>query len=440
MKIRKIVTLVTISLIILVSISFLLCKTYINFNKYQVNYYDKSNTNFAFYNGEQQFKEMPEKNNLDGLIFSYGECDNGAYVEWNSEQWAPLIKNLKKSETKCSLHFGKLIELGKDILPVENGDGLYAVTHDNLEELSSEWNKTEYRFAGVNPNNYVRFNNEIWRIIGLVNVKMENGNIEQRIKIIRQDGIEGQKDFGEYSWDTKDVGIGSSDNIYGSNDWTDSQLKDMLNGIYYESSIGDCYKGNRIALQCDFTGNGNLPKGLNELAKSMIDKDATWNLGACQITTANQYYEKERETKVYSNGDITRPTEWSKTTDVGNKHNGVGLMYPSDYGYAVGGEVRNNCLTKNLDNYNDDNCSINNWLFKNTNQWLLSPYYGYPFLVNSVYSDGHVAINYGSRSVVSIVNASPVVYLKSNVQITGGTGELNSPFIVTLSLPEHLHI
>ena len=207
----------------------------------KVDYFGNSDVYFAFYNGEQQLAEMPKKDNSDGLIFSYGECDNGAYVELNSEQWAPLVKNLKKSKTKCSLHFSKLIEFGKDILTVESGDELYAVSHDNLEELGSEWNKTEFRYAGVNPNNYVRFNNEIWRIIGLVNVKTESGNIEQRLKIIRQNGIKNQKDFGKYGWDAKTSGVGSSDSIYGSNDWTDSLLKDMLNGIYYESSTGDYY-------------------------------------------------------------------------------------------------------------------------------------------------------------------------------------------------------
>ena len=52
--------------------------------------------------------------------------------------------------------------------------------HNDLEELDKAWNQTEYRFAGVNytsadtpyVHNYVEFNNEIWRIIGLVNVRL----------------------------------------------------------------------------------------------------------------------------------------------------------------------------------------------------------------------------------------------------------------------------
>ncbi len=41
-----------------------------------------------------------------------------------------------------------------------------------------------YRFEGPDPNNYVRFNNEQWRIIGVFNVETEDGP-EQLIKIIR---------------------------------------------------------------------------------------------------------------------------------------------------------------------------------------------------------------------------------------------------------------
>ncbi len=69
-----------------------------------------------------------------------------------------------------------------------------------MQWIIVKWNKTEYRYAGINPNNYVTFNNEIWRIIGLVNVKTENG-IEQRVKIVRADGVKEQKTFGNYAWD-----------------------------------------------------------------------------------------------------------------------------------------------------------------------------------------------------------------------------------------------
>ena len=53
-------------------------------------------------------------------------------------------------------------------------------------------------------------------------MKTESG-VEQRVKIIRIDGISGQKDFGKYAWDI--------DSNARTNNWTISILKNMLNGI-----------------------------------------------------------------------------------------------------------------------------------------------------------------------------------------------------------------
>jgi len=44
------------------------------------------------------------------------------------------------------------------------------------------------RYVGASPNNYVRFNNELWRVIGVMNnVGDGNGNSETRLKIIRSE-------------------------------------------------------------------------------------------------------------------------------------------------------------------------------------------------------------------------------------------------------------
>ncbi len=403
--------------------------------KGQVDYFDNSDVDFAFYNGSDKLEEMPLKDNSDKIIFSYGKCDNGASIEWDNEEWAPLVKNLSKSKTKCSLYFKEqeYINFGEIEIPVVGyGDGLYKVEHNDLKELGSDWNKTEYRYAGSNPNNYVSFNNEIWRVIGLVNVKTETG-VEQRLKIIRQDGVLDQKDFGKYSWDFKLSGVGSSNANNGSNDWTDSQLKDMLNGIYYSSESGDCYQESSNANQCDFTGNGKEPKGLDDKARSIIDKDVIWNIGGVidSNLTADQFYEKERGKTVYTG--TVRQTVWSQTTDVLNKHNGVALLYPSDYGYGIGGKFRNTCLLKNLYNYKDDECTSNNWLNKGSFFWTLSPNSSSSNGAFLIYSTAH--IDFRVRVDLSL-GVWPTIYLKSDVKVISNShseleyGSVENPFIL----------
>ena len=51
------------------------------------------------------------------------------------------------------------------------------------------------RYVGADPNNYVSFNNELWRIIGAFNnIDNGTGTKETRLKIIRDEPI------GKYSW------------------------------------------------------------------------------------------------------------------------------------------------------------------------------------------------------------------------------------------------
>ncbi len=313
-----------------------------------------------------------------------------------------------KEETIANLN-------GLKVPVVESGDGLYAVSHD-VSEISEDWNKTEYRYAGSNPNNYVSYNNEIWRIIGLVNVK-NSESVEQRLKIVRTDGVKEQKNIGDYYWDLT------------NNNWTTCTLREMLNGIYYESGIGDCYRG-RSPKECNFSSGTDLPKGLNEISQNMIDKEVIWNLGSSDdgYFSTNKFYEKERGT--ISANDSQYPAEWSSTTDIGEKYNGIGLIYPSDYGYAVGGEVRNNCLTKDLYYYKENNCGVNDWLNHSDYLWTIlsrTTGSGDVFYLNpSGYVD--YTNTSGTRSVW------PTIYLKSSVKITPNPhseqeyGTIDNPF------------
>ena len=269
------------------------------------------------------------------------------------------------------------------------------------------------RYIGADPNNYVRFNNELWRIIGVFkNIDNGTGTKETRLKIIRNEPI------GKYSWDNKASGTGSSTSSSGSNDWSDSVLQQVLNeGAYYNRTSGECpYGQNGATTSCDFSTNG-----LTEEAKTMIS-NAKWNLGGSSTyddVTASMFYERERGTEVYSG----HTTQWTGK---------VGLMYVSDYGYATsGGSIgRDVCLTTELYNWgNVSDCYKNNWLYDNNIfQWTLT--------VKSN-SDGVFQID--SNGPIGTMFASeysfltfPVVYLSSNVRITGGDGSHDNPYTLSL--------
>ena len=271
------------------------------------------------------------------------------------------------------------------------------------------------RYIGANPNNYVSFNNELWRIIGVFNnIDDGTGKKETRLKIIRNEPI------GEYSWDNKASGTGSSTSSYGSNDWSDSALQIVLNeGAYWNRTSGECpYGEDGATTSCDFSTNG-----LTEEAKTMIS-NAKWNLGGASSSSniPSSFYTSERGTTVYSG----RPTDWTGK---------IGLMYASDYGYATSGGSSTNretCLNTELydwDGSSVSDCKNNDWLFYSTsNQWTLTPSSGFSYYVFRVYSTG-CAVN---STAYSRNDVSPAIYLSSNVKISGGEGTLSNPYQLSL--------
>ena len=130
-------------------------------------------------------------------------------------------------------------------------DTILSLAESNPDQLVYDGTvDNNLRYIGANPNNYVLFNNELWRIIGVMNnIDDGTGKKETRLKIIRDEPI------GEYSWDNKASGIGSSTSRNGSNDWSDSALQQVLNsGAYYNRTSGECpYGQNGATTTCDFS-------------------------------------------------------------------------------------------------------------------------------------------------------------------------------------------
>ena len=285
----------------------------------------------------------------------------------------------------------------------------------NPETMNNDDPDGNVRYMGADPNNYVSFNDELWRIIGVFDVASTNGGpTEKRLKIIRDESI------GSYAWDNKPSGTGSSNSIYGGNDWTDSVLMEVLNnGAYWNRTSGTCPSGsNGATTSCNFSSTG-----LTEEAKNLIG-DAVWNLGGTASYTsastglASHFYGYERGTTVYSG----RPTYW-----IGK----IGLMYPSDYGYATSGGTTTNrasCLAKEMYNWvssSYSDCKNNDYLYNSSStQWTMTPRSSNSSNVFGVLNNAR--LNYFNAYYGYAV--LPTAYLKSTVKITGGDGTSGNPY------------
>ena len=268
------------------------------------------------------------------------------------------------------------------------------------------------RYYGASPNNYVYFNCstypttncELWRIIG---------TFGDKIKIVRNESI------GKYSWDNKDKTTGAETN-YGKNDWTDARLMKLLNpgydnesvggSLYYNAKSGTCYVNqNNATTACNFTSTGIK----NDTTKNII-AEVTYNTAGYNDATLypNEIYTYERGSTVYSG----RQTTWTGK---------IGLMYPSDYGYA---SDLTKCREK-INNYNASTCSQNNWIYNMGSLWLLTHDSARSDRSWSINSSGNASVNgNGNGGTSNGLLVFPSLFLSSDVKIISGNGSINNPY------------
>ena len=332
-----------------------------------------------------------------------------------------LTVNNVTNDTTCTVEYKMTTGIASDVIISKategNSEGLIKIDQPQTGQTPAQ---TEYRYSGSNDvvKNYVTFNNETWRIIGVFPVDDGMGNYENRLKLVREESI------GNYSWDTSRSSINDG---FGINQWGESgtyngadlmrllnpgyEGESVNNSLYWNRGSGTCYNGFRNGTTaCDFSSTG-----LTENAKEMIDNAKWYTSASDRYITASESYAEERSsttTKFTDKGiTVTRTTNWTGK---------VGLMYPSDYGYASSG-CRNGEQT--LYNYYDESCTSTNWLYNSDNQWLLAPNTESRRFLRAVLRSGFVNYTDASNAYGALV-----IYLSSSVKITGGNGTLSSPY------------
>ena len=157
--------------------------------------------------------------------------------------------------------------------------------------------------------------------------------------------------------------------------------------------------------------------------------NAKWHLGGAsssnyQTLTAEMVYREERNISAIYSGNPA--SIYAK----------VGLMYPSDYGYAtIGGSITNKagCRVKELHNWDDStysDCKNNDWVYKSQSiswwiyktEWLLSPYSSNSVGAAFLYSAGDVGLDSSLLSSKKLA-VRPTFYLDSSILKIVGTGD-----------------
>ena len=312
-----------------------------------------------------------------------------------------------------------------------SGDGSFTnpfVIGDAVEEPSGKsfdtvfaannsdiFDENGLRYEGADPNNYICLDNKtsgacsdsslLFRIIGLFDEDTStdgttSSGTKKLLKVIDTNnygGTDGKK------W-----------NSAGTNNWSNASLKTELNGTYLTTLVGTS------------NVNGKLSSGI---------ANAKWHLGGASSSnyntlTAEGIYKEERNASAIYSGNPS--SIYAK----------VGLMYPSDYGYAtVGGTNINKseCRTRDLYDWDGSiysDCRNNDWLFISQNnfvnnvEWTITPRSDTSGNVLHIRSTGNVSHQYNYIDVPNFYWAArPTFYLDSSVlKIVGGTGTSDNAY------------
>ena len=351
----------------------------------------------------------------DGYVFNeqLSACENGSELTWDDENNRVIME--ANTSDKCYVYFDVYVPIFSDYIIkyiyTEDGEnGLYY--HDGVgtyTNANQEAGDNSYRFSGADPNNYVCFGSDeetcpaenLYRIIGVFD---DDKDSNYQIKLIKADyttsamlGTGGRDYYGKYPYDTNYY-KGSMDtstiatyrwnydtsvSTYGSNNWTTSEFNTINLNTNYWNYLGPTWQ-NLIA-------------------------ETTWHLGGMTSNgnTAKAFYDGERNNAGYGSNPTTYTDE-------------IGLMYPSDYGYAASSDA----WATNLYDYENSTITANNWLYMGALEWTLTPRSSYSYRVFSVDVIGYL----GSSNANSGHAARPVFYLESNVSLQGGSGTSSDPY------------
>ena len=277
-------------------------------------------------------------------------------------------------------------------------------------------NSHEYRYIGAEVKNYVKFNNDLYRIIGVFDSNSHSKSGEM-VKLIRS------RPLGGYSWGAYNSSNTSSTYSSYKNDWTGTttgvkaNLNVLLNEYFYNktsasSTYGPCSNWTYYYSGTNYRTNSCSPivdYGIDESLRGYIET-ATWYLyGSGKAQSKQNWYLCERGGNSCTGANNGA---YSTTTDAK-----IGLMYLSDYLYASSYYTSSDTTTQGTSYFGNKN-----WLYKGY-EWTITPYASDADFVWSVsFGDAYNT----STDIPS--SARPTFYLKSSVYVTGGDGSFDNPF------------
>ena len=351
------------------------------------------------YNGSNQDGLVAVNTNGDlattgGTIREYRYSGIGNYCTYTD---GTNDYNISVSGNTCPQTACYLENYGNSVLTEEND--LFDIMGKTCSELSGTTlnlknNQTIPTDSGIR--NYVKFNNETWRIVGIFNEENASGEKAERIKLVKDEPI---------SLSTEVPTTIAKGNITYEMFYSTSGIKYK----YFYWNKPSSVETNKN----DWTKAGSMyylnENYLNSLENSSLIENMKYYLGGLvNNSTLKEIFENERnETNILSGNQAT----WNGK---------IALLYPSDLGYARIASGWSDAIINNK-NYN-------NWMLNDQAAfWLLSPVAGRADSAAVWHFNGGLVWN-GAGSDGAL---RPVLSLGSQAMIISGSGSINDPYLLT---------
>ncbi len=305
---------------------------------------------------------------------------------------------------------GDIVDMGgQDVEVVTSGDGLY---EDQYED-------GRYVYRGSEPNNYIRFNNELWRIIA----KETDGTY----KIIRDEVLPQNANYTTMAYDVENhrltenntyctnprYGCGvyaavsgtfqTPDGQYSGTVTEDSSIKEYLNNTYYPTLTGIA----KTQVQSHSFNIGSVQE-LDEIGNDSIEKNIA----------GEKMYKWTGNVGLVNVSDLLRASTNIACTSATDQVNALMQETPQ--------ETCGSYLTT-FDTINEELGGI---AYGTMNAYSLESVDYSHGVWHATFGRGVGAFGPNFADHDGNDGARPVVFLKSSIQITGGDGTKSNPYII----------
>lgn len=349
------------------------------------------NTNGELYDGEGEIREVRYSGTNNYCTYTNGTTEYNMNVDSNI---CP--------EKACYVS-GSILSLDSDYLILQ---GSTCSAANTLTLVENNVHETTLK-------NYIKFNDELWRILGVVNGKL---------KIIRNESLPNSI----YSEET----FTSSENKL----YTLKYMTGDTNNSFFIFNTQESYPGTLSywigsSIQVYLNDEKGYYGTIDEKYRELISEE-TYYLGNVTVSSKlKDVYNQERgniicDSTITTNSHNNSCNVWyeNKPTWYGK----IGLAYVSDVGYAAASDDWGKSLTTNYPN----GITGDNWIYNSIAQgsWLISPASSNKNQIIGWRYTGKLQ-NGAAGNAAAI---RPVLYLTENAEILYGDGSYNNPYVLSL--------